>query len=231
MSDTTHDGSQRPLPKACSRCCIPLLPANNFTVLECPKCGYFEPVVLAGPLPEYTPEPWIWRDVVGAGIQISATLPEGFKFDATCHGANGATWFMVFTMHETANISISSERWVQFETKAWQEMQKANAQRIVACVNACAGMQDPAAEIAALKADLTETITFRNELEEAYHHLLAETKQLRTNKKTLVDALKQAIEGMADMIDYVPGYFRKKWKHDDCITEAREALNKIKESE
>ena len=33
---------------------------------------------------------------------------------------------------------------------------KSNAARIVACVNACAGMEDPAAEIAALRARVAE---------------------------------------------------------------------------
>ena len=34
----------------------------------------------------------------------------------------------------------------------WNSEQRANARRIVTCVNACAGMADPAAEIAELKA-------------------------------------------------------------------------------
>lgn len=36
------------------------------------------------------------------------------------------------------------------------ETHKANAARIVACVNACAGMEDPAAEIAALQERIAE---------------------------------------------------------------------------
>lgn len=38
------------------------------------------------------------------------------------------------------------------------EIRKANAARIVACVNACAGMEDPAAEIQALRMDLADYI-------------------------------------------------------------------------
>lgn len=41
---------------------------------------------------------------------------------------------------------------------------KANAERIVACVNACEGMEDPAAEIAALKAQRNELLAALEEL-------------------------------------------------------------------
>ena len=75
--------------------------------------------------------------------------------------------------------------------------------RARACVNACEGMEDPEKEIAALRAD----------------------------NQMLVDALEEAIEGMEDMIGYVPDYFREKWKHDDCIKEAREALASVREKE
>jgi hypothetical protein len=38
----------------------------------------------------HTPEPWDWRNVVGAGIQIFGTLPKGFLIDAVYQWENGA---------------------------------------------------------------------------------------------------------------------------------------------
>jgi len=40
----------------------------------------------------------------------------------------------------------------------------------------------------------------------------------------LASELEEAIEGMEDMIPYVPDYFRNKWNHDAFITRARAAL-------
>lgn len=47
---------------------------------------------------------------------------------------------------------------------AWQSIgrRRADAARIVACVNACAGMDDPAAEIAAMKADIETLVEAAN---------------------------------------------------------------------
>lgn len=42
-----------------------------------------------------------------------------------------------------------------------------NADRIVACVNACAGMDDPAAELTRLRADLAAAVAERDRLAEA----------------------------------------------------------------
>jgi len=86
----------------------------------------------------------------------------------------------------------------------------ADIYRIIACVNACAGMEEPEKEIAKLR-ESNNIQTFA---------------RLVVEKKVLRDALDQAIDGMEDMIGYVPEYFRNKWKHDDCITKAREALAK-----
>lgn len=41
---------------------------------------------------------------------------------------------------------------------------------------------------------------------------------------TLQESLADAIEGMEDMIAYVPDYFREKWGHDDYIARAKAAL-------
>lgn len=37
-------------------------------------------------------------------------------------------------------------------------------------------------------------------------------------------ALADAVEGMVDMIGYVPDYFRQKWRHDEYLDRARAAL-------
>lgn len=44
----------------------------------------------------------------------------------------------------------------------WNAEQRANASRIVTCVNACAGMADPAAEIAELKRQRDELLASLN---------------------------------------------------------------------
>lgn len=44
----------------------------------------------------------------------------------------------------------------------WNAEQRANAKRIVTCVNACAGMEDPAEEIAELKRQRDELLAVLN---------------------------------------------------------------------
>jgi len=113
---------------------------------------------------------------------------------------------------------------------------KEDGERIVACVNACVGMEDPEKEIAILR--LKNKTSLANNLcpdcrdKQTFKSCLScENQKLRSDKQTLVDALEEAIEGMEDMIGYVPDYFREKWKHDDCIKEAREALASVREKE
>lgn len=81
---------------------------------------------------EHTPGPWTWRDAAGAGLQISATLPAGFKFDGTAREADGKRSSLIWTVREAYTVQIADERWVQFSTGSWEEMQKANANLIVA---------------------------------------------------------------------------------------------------
>jgi len=40
----------------------------------------------------------------------------------------------------------------------------------------------------------------------------------------LLRALEDAVEGMEDMIGYVPEYFRRKWEHDAYIDRGRAAV-------
>lgn len=56
---------------------------------------------------------------------------------------------------------------------------KANALRIVACVNACAGMADPAAEIAALKREIEAGRNRLENLREAARKEIATLRQQR----------------------------------------------------
>jgi hypothetical protein len=90
---------------------------------------------------KHSPGPWTWRDAAGAGLQISATLPEGFKFDATHRGADGKTSFMTWTLRESYTFQIADERWVQFTTGPWAEMQKANAALISAAPDMLASLR------------------------------------------------------------------------------------------
>lgn len=77
-----------------------------------------------------SPAPWTFRDVSGAGLQISAILPAGFKFDATCRDADGNREFMHYTMRQDIWVQIADARWVQFGTGPWAELQKRNAEFI-----------------------------------------------------------------------------------------------------
>ena len=81
----------------------------------------------------HTPGPWKAVDRVGAGWQIDGTLPAGFKFDGTAHScADGTTGFMLWTIRRELHVQVADERWVQFETGPWTEMQAANARLIAA---------------------------------------------------------------------------------------------------
>lgn len=99
---------------------------------------------------KFTPGPWKAEDKVGAGWEIDAVLPEGFQFDATCHGASGKPWFQVWVLHESKSISFCSERWVQFETQQWKEMQAANAHLIAAAPELYAACNDAMIELSYL---------------------------------------------------------------------------------
>ena len=71
---------------------------------------------------KHTPEPWkLWGD------------KEAVVMDCPLHSKHG--FIAVMACNEDVSAKTSS----------------ANAKRIVTCVNACAGMSDPAAEIAELK--------------------------------------------------------------------------------
>jgi hypothetical protein len=67
-----------------------------------------------------------------------------------------------------------------------KENAEANAARIVACVNACAGMDDPEANVATLKADSGYMVKYRD----AYLHAI-------TERYELLEALRDAVRALA----------------------------------
>ena len=72
-----------------------------------------------------------------------------------CEVRNGDEWY--FHGNEVV-VRDSSGKGVILVGRCDCDHDKANANRIVACVNACAGMADPASEIAALKAQRDELL-------------------------------------------------------------------------
>ncbi len=79
-----------------------------------------------------TPGPWAAENRPGAGWEVRGILPTGFQFDATYCKADGSAAFQIWVLTSPQSILISCERWVQFETKSWEEMQEANARLIAA---------------------------------------------------------------------------------------------------
>lgn len=78
-----------------------------------------------------SPGNWETKNNPGAGIEISADVRAvmGDKFA-------DLTMIFGFDSCPAPRFLISYERWVQFPTFEWREMQKANAQLIVATHNA-----------------------------------------------------------------------------------------------
>jgi hypothetical protein len=88
-----------------------------------------------------------------------------------------------------------------------------NARRIVACVNACAGMEDPAAEIARLQAE-------NDELDEQCTKRILEIYKLRAERDELESALSTCIGWIAT--------FSTGPNINSVLQEARAALAKVK---
>jgi hypothetical protein len=79
--------------------------------------------------PLFTPGPWSWQDVPGAGLQIHAPVyqVQGVELPAGLEKP-----IMIYQLNYPANVQIAFERWVQFDPKGWHEMQVANAKLISA---------------------------------------------------------------------------------------------------
>jgi hypothetical protein len=98
---------------------------------------------------------------------------------------------------------------------------RADAHRLITCVNACAGMEDPEKEIAALKERQN---TLLSELDLAEHKL----DKLRADYKALRDAMEHIYDYKTGecMYDEIGRYSFPKLQEI-----AREALDKTKEAE
>ena len=91
---------------------------------------------------KHTPEPWV-RDR-DSGIKCDIRGSNGRKI-ALCWG-------------------LSSSKSAMLNAKHYKEECDANALRIVSCVNACAGMEDPEKEIAELRKQRDELMDSINEI-------------------------------------------------------------------
>lgn len=92
----------------------------------------------------HTPLPWTWIDQPGAGIEIFAPVSLVEAVELPFKVDDPLTPINIFGLTKPANFQIGYGRWVQFEPKGWHDMQIANAQRIVAFVNACEGINPEA---------------------------------------------------------------------------------------
>lgn len=106
---------------------------------------------------KHAPEPWSFVDAPGAGLQIKASLPI-LPMPGDPRTGQEFTFFNVYDLPDvhldrrTGKLcaTISGEAWVQFSSPDFDAMQKANARRIVAAVNACGGVSTEALESGAL---------------------------------------------------------------------------------
>ncbi len=85
----------------------------------------------------HTPTPWSYRNSLGAGLQILAN-PGQMDLGGGARSTGEGPLF-IYSLRDRApkvEIGLGDERWVQFPSDAWNEMQLANAQLIVRAVNA-----------------------------------------------------------------------------------------------
>ena len=98
---------------------------------------------------KHTPEPWALHTLFESPMHIT--------YENGQEGYHNTTWVIDNERRIIAELGYSTD----FQGMGWGKNEtiikwKANAARIVACVNACAGMEDPAAEIAALRERIAE---------------------------------------------------------------------------
>lgn len=97
---------------------------------------------------QHTPEPWALRKLFEEPIMVPfpETNEEAYTNEYAVHGIDdrviACVEYFTDTNHKGWGHNETIEKW------------EANAERIVACVNACAGMIDPAKEIAELRAEI-----------------------------------------------------------------------------
>ncbi len=131
---------------------------------------------------KHTPEPWVLKPngVINAG--------EAFQYAR----GSGQCQIVSVTIRQRApdDVNTSDER-------------DANAARIVACVNACAGMDDPAAEIAGMRLDMQAHDRMR---EKATGYLdrgdamSADIKSLTAQRDELLSALLALVTGASRVV-------------------------------
>jgi len=68
-----------------------------------------------------------------------------------------------------ATMMLTYESWRQFSSVNFQEMQKANAERIVDCVNGCEGIENPSVIKEAIK--ILETFSDKTEVQDILKEL------------------------------------------------------------
>lgn len=85
----------------------------------------------------HTPAQWTWRNVSGAGIQISAEIPLYVRVGLHSYKAESDTESsgMLFTLRAPQSVKLADERWVQFCSEDWNRMQEDNARLITAAAN------------------------------------------------------------------------------------------------
>ena len=115
------------------------------------------------PRPLHTPEPWtVFKDEYGIPVQTRFYIKKGVA--------------TICAMNTPCLLYAKGEK---------------DANRIVACVNACAGMDDPAAEIDKLKLQVESLDTDNDRLREMQTQNLAEIAALKNVESELIEAQKR----------------------------------------
>jgi hypothetical protein len=144
-----------------------------------------------GDMNSHTPEPWEH----GEGSYIVSPHP-------IYNGDDSNTWY---------KDTDGNPKYLICES-----VSGSNAVRIISCVNACAGMEDPAAEIAALKERQN---TLLSDLDLAEHKL----GKLRADNKVLRDALEKMQKLDVTGMTYFDGYYQLNIMIDEALDKKKEA--------
>jgi hypothetical protein len=124
------------------------------------------------------------------------------------------------------DTSNHSQEFIARCRKIWMNRceREANAARIAACVNACAGMDDPAAEIAHLRAELQHTKCLLESERACRQGDMAVVEALRETVAELVAACDDA-RSMLDGLLLESGEYYESGEHYDAINAEIEDLD------